>query len=490
MAKGQEPLVIYAPSQGIAQSPHVGFGDIRNLDIFTIPGVARLNNKLTKKSASTVDAQIKWIVKNPASPAKIYAIDSNGSIYNSSDSGVTWAELTDKAGTGQGMAVWKDYLFVAENAKVHTYGPLSGSPDWLEFQTDLDSDTNWHPMLVSKNDGKLYIGADRYVASLEEVSGQNFADGDSGTYTWTARALDLPEDYKVKCLAELGDDLMIGTWQGTNIYDVKVADIFPWDRSSDSFRRPVQITENGVNSMISMGGYLYIMAGLEGKIYKSDGVYAWPIAQIPHSVSDLSGGKILEPFPGSIINYKGRLFFGIADDGTNVIGGVGVYSLVETSQGNILTHEHTIDTDNSGATNSCRISALLGITRDKMLVAWRDNATYGIDLTDTANYSTSYTAYFDSPYYRVGSFLNPRTFTQMEIYLAKELAANEGVKVEYRINLTDAFTTIGTYTTSEIGAGEASYHTEAAIPSCEFLQIRVSLTGATTTPQFKAVIFR
>lgn len=484
-----EPLIIYAPSQGIAKSPHVGFSDVRNLDIFSIPGIARLNNKLDKKSSTTVDAQIKWIVKNPASPANVYAIDSNGSVYNSSDSGGTWAELSDREGAGQGLVVWKDYLFVAEGDKIDVFGPLSGSPTWDDdWQSLPENDGDWQPMLVSKNDGKLYIGSGRYITSIEEVSGQDFDPDTGGTFTFTSQALDLPEDYRVKCLTELGDDLMIGTWQGSNIYDVKVADIFPWDRSSGSFRKPIQITENGVNSMLSKNGYLYILAGIEGKIYKSNGIYAWPIAQISETISDLSGGKYLEPFPGAIINYKDRVFFGVSDGGTSAIAGVGVYSLLETSSGNIITHEHTISTGNSGASNVAKVSALLGITRDTLLVGWRDNATYGIDKTDTSNYSTGYTAYFDSPLYRVGTFLNPRTFTKLDFYLAKELAANEGIRIQYRVNLTDSFTTIGTYTTTEIGTGEHSFHTEASIPSCELLQIRVSLTGTTTTPHFKALI--
>ena len=198
--KKEKDLTISAPRTGIAQSPHVGVADIRNLDIFSVPGVVKLNNILEIKGLSaTVDAQVKWIVKNPASPANIYALDVNGVVYNSADSGATWAELADKSGSGQGLAVWKNYLFVVGATTLETYGPLSSSPNWLSFQTDVDTDTLWHPTLISKLDGKLYIGAGKYVASLEEVSGQNFADGDAGTYTWTPRHLDLPEDYRVKC---------------------------------------------------------------------------------------------------------------------------------------------------------------------------------------------------------------------------------------------------------------------------------------------------
>ena len=231
-------------------------------------------------------------------------------------------------------------------------------------------------MFTSKNDGKLYIGSGRYIASLEENSGQNFADGTTASYTWfggdsSNNALDLPEDYRIKCLEELGTRLMIGTWQGTNIYDVKKADIFPWGRSSSSWYNPISLSEHGVHGLLVIGRKMYVLAGIEGAVYRSDGVDAWKIAQIPNSVADLDGGKYLEWMPGSIVNYKGRPFFGVSG-GSGAIGGQGLYSLMETSRGTILVNEHLPSTGNSGATTQMKISALLGVTRDTILMAWQD----------------------------------------------------------------------------------------------------------------------
>ena len=227
----------------------------------------------------------------------------------------------------------------------------------------MTSDALWHPMLGSKLDGKLYIGAGRDVASVAEVSGQNFTWDDTATYSATAQALTgrLPEDYRVKCLAELGNNLMIGTWVGTNIYENKIADIFPWDGTSVSYNDPVQINENGVNAMLNIGGSLYVLAGIEGKVYKSNGVQAWVIGQIPLSVANISGGKYLEPYPGAITQFKGRLFFGVSSASTS---GMGIYSLKETSIGNILNMEHFVDSEGVGGTNPLEIGALMGVTRD------------------------------------------------------------------------------------------------------------------------------
>lgn len=487
----EKPLIIEAPRQGIAPSPHLGFGNMRNLDIFSVPGVCKLNNILVKKSGTTVDAQIKWMVKNPASPANIYAIDANGSVYNSADSGDTWAELSDREGVGQGIVVWKDYLIVAEGDYLDTYGPLSGTAGWTnDWQALGENDGTWEPMWVSKWDGNLYIGNGRYISSLAEVSGQNFAPGTGGTFTWTPQALTLPENYRVKCLEEIGQNLAIGTWQGTNIYDNKIADIFLWDyESATGYSGLIRMNENGVNAMININENLYVLAGIDGKVYKCNGTQAWVVGQIPLSVSDISGGKYLEPYPGAIMNFKSKLYFGVNSASTD---GMGIYSLLETSSGNILNFEHFISTETTGGTNPVIIGALLGITRDIFVCGWRDNATYGIDkLSATSfSYTTSYGGYFESPLYQVGTYLNKRKFNEMEFVLAKELLTSEGIRVKWRINLTDTWTTLGTYTTANIGSGVTSYHEQAInIPECEQLQIRVEFLGtSTTTPNFKQII--
>jgi len=491
-------LTINAPSQGIAQSPHIGFANVRDLDIYSIPGVVQLNNVLAKESADVIDSTPLWIVKNPASPVNLYALSLNGKIWKSTNSGDTWAELTGQTagGAGQGAIVWKDYLFIAYGAGIDVYGPLSGTVAWTKAWQALTSDSAYQPMLVSKNDGKLYIGNGRYIASVEENSGQNFAPGTGATYTFTAQALDLPEDYRIKCLAELGTYLMIGTWQGTNIYDLKIADIFPWDRFSPSFYDPIILNENGVNAMITIGSSLYILAGLQGNIYKSNGTNAVQIGQIPQSIVNLTAGKYLVPFPGAITEYKGKIYFGISGDSTSTtIGNCGVYSLYQTAKGNILTLEHTISTTADGSASVVLIGSLLPITRDILTVGWRSAATYGIDRTSISTYGTAdtYTAYFDTPLYKIGSNKNLIKLKDMEISFVKELAANESFRVQYRVNLTDSFTTLKTDTYSNLGAViSANYNidTESDIPPCEYVQFRISLCGTTTTLQLKQLVFK
>lgn len=488
-----DSLIIQSPNQGISASPHTGYADCRNTDIHTIPGVAILNKLLEKKSSTTVVNRVQWFRKNPATPTECYALDSAGKVYKSTDSGTSWVLMTGNTQTsanGNGLEIFKNYLIVARDAFLDVCGDGTSTgitnANWTNSWKAIDSDVLWHPMIISDNDSKLYGGAGRYVFSLDELT--TFAPGTGASYTYTQQALDLLATVRIKALAELGNNLMCGTWKGTNYYDNRFANIYPWDRASASFGQPVQMDENGVHAMLNIGNTLYLMAGIEGKIFISDGVGYSLVGQIPATIANLDGGSYLLPFPGALVNFKQRPFFGISYGNAN-LGAMGVWSVLRTANGNILNFEYTISENVDGSANPVQIGALIPFTQDVLLVGWRNNATYGIDKLNNASFATGYISFFDSPLYKVGTPLQLRTFEQLEFQLAKPLASGEGIKISYRTNLTNSFTTIGTYDFSLLGA-VLSFNTRADIPSCEFLQVRVSLTGTTTTPHFKYLMLK
>ena len=487
----QKNIIVFSPTQGIAQSPNVGFGDVRNIDIESTPGIAKLNNVLVKKSGTTVDAFVKWIVRDPDTPANIFALDSNGVLYKSADSGDSWSEISDRGGSGQGLMVKWGYVFVCEDTTIDVMKISDSS--WTNNWQTIDTDSLWHPMLVSKNDGKIYGGAGQYVFSIYQLT--TFVPGTAATYEFTQQALDLPDNYRIKCLAELGNNLMIGTWIGTNIYDFKVADIFPWDRSKPSYNQPIQIAENGVNAMINIKNQLFVLAGINGGVYRSDGYNAVQIAQIPQHIADLSNGGYLEPYPGAIMNHKGRLWFGVS--GSGAIDGCGVYSLMQTSGGNILIFENEISTEEMGANDVVAIGSLLSISRDQYICSWQDdeNSSYGIDVIDidAYNYATTYQGYYRSPCYRTGETLQPFKFTSMEFHFKRKLRTNEGIKISYRIVSTGAFTEIGTYdysTYSDILSKNIITELPTDVKACEQIELEIRLTGTTTTPQLDYLMLK
>jgi len=485
-------IQINAPRQGISSSPHVGFSGMQNLDIDSRQGIARLNNILAKKSGTTVDAQPNWIVRDPDTSTNVFALDSNGVLYKSANSGATWAELSDRGGAGQGLMVRWGYVFVCEDTTIDVMKISDSS--WTNNWQTIDSDIAWHPMVVSKNDSKIYGGAGKYVFSIEQDT--TFDPGNAATYTYTQQALDLPDSYRIKCLAEFGNNLMMGTWQGSTSVELRIADVFAWDRSSASFIQPMQLDEFGIHAMLNDGNSLIILAGVDGLIYSSNGASAWVIGQMPQ---DLAGGKYLEFYPGAICKYKSKIFFGVGQGGTNAIAGMGVYSLKQTGKGNILNLEHTVSTLEDGSNNELKPSALLPISRDTLLVGWRDDEDtpgYGIDLTTATSYAygTDYSGYFDSPLYEIGNVSNKAKPQQLEIHLGKPLATGEGIQIKYRKSLSDSWVTVKTmaYADNKVGAMISRIITadvDLNIKQGEQIQFRVGLKGtSTTTPAYKFMI--
>lgn len=374
-------ITIQPPRTGIAQSPHIGFENVCNIDIHSIPGVCMINNIQTLKSATTVVGQINWLIRHPITTAEVYALDDGGKVYRSGDSGATWALMTGNTQTschGNGLAIWKNYLIVARDAFLDVCGDGAASGNgtttgisnagWTNGWKAIDSDVLWHPMLTSKNDSKLYGGAGRFVFSLDELT--TFVPATAGSYTFTQQALDLPANYRIKCVEELGNNLMCGTWQGTAVTDIRIADIFPWDRSSVSFGQPIVIDDFGVHAMKNNGNSLIVLAGISGTIRRCDGSNSYVVGQIPISVCDIRGTQYLEFYPGALVNYKNKTFFGIGNSALGV-GGIGIWSLLQTGQGNIMTLEHTISPGADGSVSTVKVSAILPISKNTLLTSWR-----------------------------------------------------------------------------------------------------------------------
>lgn len=497
-------LVIKDFKFGIGPSPHQGFGDMRNLDFVTRPGIVRLNYKTVKETATLLTNIPLWIVRDPLEDNDYYTIDEDQVVYRSVNQGDTWTILTGNSsvGNGNGLAIWRDFLFVMGNSAIDIYGPLSGTPVWHNAWKAYQSNSFYHPALVSINDGNLYIGADNFIASVAFLGSGTFgatANPTSNNYaTYTQEALDLPSEFNVQCLAELGEDLMIGT--AYHNYEevsegivVPNGVLFPWDRISPSFGTPLVFNENGIRQMINIDQTLYICAGQQGKYFKSNGVQYQQIAQLPNYLVKLDQDKRLEPEPGAAMQFNGKFFFGVsAGASANDIGGCGVWSIDPKT--NVLAFEQQISTyltgGDMGLTTNVRIGALFPATNQRMFIGWKDGATAGIDKTATGRYD-GLKGYFDSPMYQVGTPLNKKQFTQLEFQLVEPLIAGQGVKIKFRTNLFDGFTDIGTYDFAMLGA-VMSHNVVATIPACEFVQLQVLLncSGSNDSPQLKSVTLR
>lgn len=521
-----EPIIIDNFQRGIAQSPHEGFADMRNVVIDKDRGVAQINWKTAAVATTVVGDIIKWFIQDDTSEITaqnanrfrtFYAITNDGRLLRSANTtdatvGDTWTNFSSGYGRGEGLSAWKDHIIVAHSpggtAALSAYGPLSTSPVWstafvsLYFNGDPNNFSVFYCPIIKGQDDILYIGDGRYIDALQEVSGQNFTAGTSSTFTWGTAVLDLPENYKIKNLAELGTDLMAGTWKGSTPEQpqAKVADIFPWDRISDSFRLPVREEENGIQWQINIGNVVYYQAGVEGKIFATNGSSSRLVRQLPRHLTGLDDSKLIHSFPGAVMKHKGKLYFAIAssqDSGNELSGGVGVYSIDLETGALIMENQLSTGTTGGIGSNAPRITAIYPINRNQYLIGYNDAAIgggqiYGIDKVSNTERYTNYVARIDSQYFSVGTKNKPAPFSELEFELAEPLRTGEGIRFSYRTDLRSGFTSIRTFDFATDGAIQIG-NTDFKVTTEGGMQIRTEMTtgaNSTTTISLKRIIVR
>ena len=97
--------------------------------------------------------------------------------------------------------------------------------------------------------------------------------------------------------------------------------------------------------------------------------------------------------------------------------------------------------------------------------------TYGVDDFTSSQPYMNYQAYIDSDLIPVGTFFKNKTFNQVEWKLSVPLVADEGVKMYYRTNLTEAYTEL-TDIATPLAAGQLSNAYKVNFQKTQWLQLR------------------
>ena len=490
MNKDTPQFLIPAPIKGIQLSGYFnGATDVRNIDNKSIPGLAILSLATAKKSGTTITDKPLWAVANNDANVTVYVLGDTGKVWKANDSTsyATWTQVTGNTTTnahGNGLAIWNGYLIVARDTALDAF---DFSSTWTNAFATLVSDTSYHPMLASVDD-KLYIGAGRYVSSLVAVGTFNPASG--ATFTFTSAAVTLPFSFKIKCLEELGANLLAGTWVGSSeTHKVKIGKIFTYNRSSLTLGIPIDLKESGINQMLTVNNQVFVQAGISGKWFVTDGSYFKFLTKIPENLRNLSATSAL---PGAICQYKNRILSGITIYGS-FYAGSGVWSF--NLDGSGIAMENSISATN-GTDGNTIIGCVLPVdnssTNEDYIIGWYSgtDTAQGVDLVGEDNFTTSYSAYFDSEWFNIGTTLQKKQTTTIEFYFEKVLASNEGIKLSYRTSSASSFTVYDTYGFSTDGVGATTTFQKNFAVSAEQLQVRLSLTGTTTSPKFKYAIIR
>lgn len=483
MAYKDGVLTVSDFQKGQADSPYLGFDTMRAVDITATPGVAKISYKTEEMAGFT-----------PTGIPTAYCSDDYGNFYQLvADTGSGNAELykngtsvSSLSGYGWDMIFYKGYILVRHGSSLSAYETTVASPTLFQAWKSGYTQTYYGKMLVSKNDGNVYIADGTNVKRISA-----FVAGSAGVApTATAdTAIALITGYAATTIAELGSRLMVGTQTTNSIWVTRYASqgatIFPYriGVSATNFDNPVQISNaNCIQQIIVSNNLMYITAGMKGNIYVSDGTSYRQVKTIPYAVKDESGLGLLL-YPNAItIASNGNLLIGTSSYTNGYTGDVTQHGVWEV---NLATGKYETNLryimSNGEFTGNTQISIgfVFQTNADQVIFGWGYGSDYGIDKTSQYKYS-GYTATIETQLYIVGNKLSPKTFENVEILVGQPLTLGQGIRLSYRLSTFGDYTPIGTWDYSTVGS-VISIRDKALITNAQSLQIKIEMTTQSST---------
>lgn len=465
------------------------FGTTSILNV-TLDGSGTLSTAQFGQPVDSVDAPSSTFDTNGRDYKYPLILDSNGLVWyvgNGPDGGglnvlqfcgnTNHSSVTNPGSLG--ICAWKGYLFVFEDSNIDyikltdLFGTTGPFGHWHIAWQSVTGSNAGHKAIAATDDAMYFCNGTAVGALLQNV-GVTFDPTNTTTYTYDIAALQLPTFDYATCLAQLGTTLLVGAISSF---------IYPWDRTSTSFNYPLIVAESYIKNIVSTNSIAYIFAGNRGRIYITNGANVQEFKKFP---DQLSGTETPYYNWGGAIYLRNQLYFGISattngNSAVNNFSGVWALDLTNTSTPKL----YMLNSLSTGSyAGSVPVLLEPGVPNTQagngVLVGWIDGSgNGGIDTGSTSPY-TNYEAYIDTDIIPVGTYLNPNTDSQIEYKLSKPLVSGESIRIAWRGNLTDSFTTVATFTT----IGQVSDITTVNFQNQQWIQLRVSMSSTASSPSY------
>ncbi len=323
----------------------------------------------------------------------------------------------------------------------------------------LVEDTEWHPVAPMLT--FLVIGNERYIAKYEAT-------------LYYPNQITLPAGWRVRCFSYWREFLVIGAMKGSAITSNDMGRLYFWDGIAPTYNFFIDVPEGGINAMLGTKGKLLAFAGYRGDlIVYQGGDYAEKLRRMPL----LAETTYAEIYPGAMTMWNSLTHFGLAGATDSAAIGQGVYSYgsINKDYANSLSFDYPISTGNYLGTG-ISIGAVTAVNR-KLLIAWKDNVSYGVDYVDKSNnpYPTGSIEFliFDD-----GAVWKEKTaLTVAANFVA--LNSGESIDVGFKIDRASSYTKLGAVTTS--GDSVARLLPNPTGGRHKEFQVSVDLATTTTT---------
>jgi hypothetical protein len=469
MVQKDGTIVLNNFQQAQAESPFIGYAKMQCVDLET-PGVAKIQPRTTLRHSTN------------GLPMAIVR-DVSGNVYVGTDTGYLYKNgtvLNSGLVRVYDLLVFENYLLIFRDTVIDAYGPLDniGVSYFGNWKTGLT--TGYYHKAIADPDNDVFFGNAGSVGKITSFTAA--APGVAPTATLVAAEKDLPSGEFVRTLAMKGIFLAIGTQAGGGYLDVAygVGNVYFWDRASTLFEDNfLQFNESGIHQILNVGDSLVIHAGIYGNVYESNGISVGTPKKINFN-NESNATTLLYP---NAIGQIGKEIIVGTSTGTDAFPSKSTHGVWTLSKG-AASLRNIISTDGLGATQNLIIGAILslnsGINRS-IFIGWRDGSSYGVDEIDIRLYD-EYQTVIESEVHHVGEYLNKKPYNQLEITLAKPLISSQTIRVSQRANLTDDYTVLGTYTTSNTDSGQVAILDSAiSIIDSVLVQMKVELKQATSS---------
>ncbi len=302
----------------------------------------------------------------------------------------------------------------------------------------------------------------------------------------TGQRLTLPKFETAQCIAEIGNTIIIGC-QGNTLY--------PWDQQQNLPSSIISLPESNVQTILTVNQMAYIFAGNKGNIYITDGSVASAVLTVPDYAAGVPStpSSYIEPIFtwGDSAYIRGRIYFSILDQTTSKAGNCGgIWSFVPTQNFYIgqdvgislrMENQSSYGTYNGYSPILITKQTQNAIGPQYWNAWWSDitGTTYGIDATGTGTASTSPTI-LETEIIPTGTFLDKKTYAQIEFKLTTPLATGAVVSMKYRKDLTSAWASCGAVVIQN--SNRLSGYFPANFEKTQWLQLQATLTPTTATP--------
>lgn len=485
---GDYAIVIDGFDKGIAPDPYSGINSLLSVNIST-PGEVSVGYPLTASTTSgaTLGPPIADSTRlfsygvgagTATSPQSFAMLDSNGRVWESTSVSGTWTFLASNethagASNLDGVAYWLGFLFKTRGANIDYWDGSTWVNAWKTTLT-----TNFKHYMYVASDNVLYITNGNYLASITAPTPGAFDPTNAATYAFSVTKLQLPVTDVAISLAEVGGG---STPQSTLLIGGSLNAIYPWDKVSSSFALPIYVGDSYIKNMVSVNQNAFIFPGNttgRGRIYITNGSQADLYFKIP----DYIFGEI-DPYYewGDAIFHRNNLVFSFLPSENSGAAAIQNYRYVWAIDLATKAFRAISDlpvTSNFYSNANCLISTLNLSAKGFGYIV---GASDGSDGTNHSSISYSGTtagigfASLTTDLIPIGTYLQKKTFTQVEFKLRSPLQSGETLAISPRL---DSSSTGSPLTFSPtIATGSISGVAPVTFQGNQWLQFFISLTG-------------